>query len=326
MRKLILSIAALSMSLIAFSQAQFSGMAWSLQNHDVRSQAMGGTSSLANQFGMAGLGNPASIVFSEFTLVDQRVNLRGEYAGVDREKTFTFGASGGWQFYRPQATHFAYASASARIGIVGISAAYIAGFGASDDPYWKALNYVGRDRQINLGVAVRIFPIFSVGGSVKFITENYDVSGSRRKLFSGDLFAMLDWNGFRATAGVRNLSGSYRAGATDYRMPYSYVVGAGYKLDVLTDVFCFEVDAEYEAFRSGASLLSRAGFGASLRFLGFLAVRGGYNWGGASPVPTYASIGLGAGIARIIELEACYLFNRDGRSQDLMGFQLNVKF
>lgn len=56
-----------------------------------------------------------------------------------------------------------------------------------------------------------------------------------------------------------------------------------------------------------------------------LSVSGGYNWGGNSPLPTYGSIGLGVGIVKIIELEACYMFNRNN-SLNMIGAQLSVKF
>ncbi|MBQ9597259.1 MAG: hypothetical protein IJR34_03285 [Bacteroidales bacterium] len=289
-------------------------MTWAVQNHDVRSQAMGGTTSLSNQFGMSGIGNPASIVFFDYSLTSQRI---GSKQSGNKENFFTIGGTAGWHYFKPGNTHYAYAGATTRIAIVGVSASYIAGWA----PNWPWSSASPCHQQVNIGVGVRVLPYLSLGANVKYFSENTDASA---KLFAGDIFAMADYSGLRATLGVRNLSGSFTRGEASYRMPYSYVVGLGIKQDLIK-VLAFEVNGEYELYNYGGNYVHRAGVGAHLRFLGFLSVSGGYNWGGNSPLPTYGSIGLGVGIVKIIELEACYMFNRNN-SLNMIGAQLSVKF
>lgn len=289
-------------------------LTWGVQNHDVRSQAMGGTSSLSNQFGTSGIGNPASIVFFDYCLTNQRI---GSKKGETKENFFTIGGTAGWHYFKPGNTHYAYASASARIAIVGISATYIAGWA----PNWPWSSASPCHQQVNVGVGVRVLPYLSIGANVKYFSENTEASA---KLFSGDIFAMADYSGFRATLGVRNLSGSFNRGEGSYKMPYSYVVGLGVKQDLIK-ILTLEVSGEYELFNYGGNYVHRAGVGANLRFLGWLSVSGGYNWGGNSPLPTYGSIGLGGSIIKIIDIEACYMFNRYN-NLNMIGAQLSLKF
>ena len=298
--------------------ADYTPMSWSVLNHDIRSLAMGNTSSLSNQFGTSGIGNPASIVFFDYCLTDQRI---GSKKGDTKENFFTIGGTAGWHYYTPGDgyNHYTFASASTRIGIVGITASYLAGWKENAPWKWKSPCH----QQINVGIGVRVLPYLSVGANVKYLSEN---SWCYSNHVCADLFAMVDYSGLRATIGARNLSGPFIWNSTSYRLPNSYVVGLGIKQDLLK-ILAFEVNGEYELFNYGGNYVHRGGVGANLRFLGWISVSGGYNWGGNSPLPTYGSIGLGFRIIKIIDIEACYMFNRWGSGRlNMFGAQLSLKF
>jgi hypothetical protein len=158
------------------------------------------------------------------------------------------------------------------------------------------------DMHMNVGVAYRFLPFLSVGANVGYATSSLAKDYSYGAL-AADVYAMAQFSGLKVTAGVANVGTSVKAkNGTAFSLPTSVAFGAGYEMS-FADVHSVDVllDADYYFCGSFA-----AAAGATYTFKDLVVVRAGYRYGGASPIPSYASVGAGVKFAGA-KLDLAYL-------------------
>lgn len=145
------------------------------------------------------------------------------------------------------------------------------------------------DMQIGAGVAYRFLDFLSAGANVGYATSSL-AEGHSYGAVTADVFVMGAFSGLKVALGVSNLGTSVTSdGGAKFSLPTSVTLGAGYGktfgekhgIDLL-------LDADY--FLEGAIA---AALGAEYTFNDLVSVRAGYRYGGESPVPSFATVGLG---------------------------------
>lgn len=168
------------------------------------------------------------------------------------------------------------------------------------------------DMHMNVGVAYRFLPFLSVGANVGYATSSLAKDYSYGAL-AADVYAMAQFSGLKVTAGVANVGTSVKAkNGTAFSLPTSVAFGAGYEMS-FADVHSVDVllDADYYFCGSFA-----AAAGAAYTFKDLVVVRAGYRYGGASPIPSYASVGAGVKFAGA-KLDLAYLIGSSAMKNTL---------
>lgn len=149
------------------------------------------------------------------------------------------------------------------------------------------------DMQVNVGMAWRFLPYMSVGANIGYANSSL-AEGHSYGALAADVHVMAAFGGLKVTAGVANLGTSVEsASGVSFDLPASAAVGIGYGID-LADRHSIDayLDADYY-FSSGLAAAAGAGY----TFNDLVSVRAGYRYGGKTPVPSYASLGLGVRFA-----------------------------
>lgn len=162
--------------------------------------------------------------------------------------------------------------------------------------------YSPKDMQVNAAFAYRFLPFLSVGVNAGYASSSL-AEGSSYGTFVADAYLMGCFSDFKVALGVANLGGGVTsAGGAKFSLPSSVNLGAGYgKVFAEKHGIDVQLDADYY-FEGGVS----AAVGAGYTFNDLVSVRAGYRYGGESPVPSFASVGLGVKFIGI-RLDAAYL-------------------
>lgn len=140
-----------------------------------------------------------------------------------------------------------------------------------------------------VGAGYRISDVFSIGVNARYASSRLTDSYSFWS-FSGDLFVAMRLSSLSATAGVSHLGPSIKSsGAGPYSLPSSAAFGLGYDKS-LGEVLAARVQLTADYYISGAV---SAGAGVEMIVKELLSLRIGYNYGGESIIPSYASSGIG---------------------------------
>ena len=146
------------------------------------------------------------------------------------------------------------------------------------------------DMHLNVGLAWRFMSVLSLGANIGYasssLADEYSYSA-----ITADVFLMTKIAGVKATLGVANLGTSVTAAdKKTYSLPASAALGLGYEMAFAgVHSLDFALDADYY-FDGGLA----AAVGAEYAFNNLAFARVGYRYGGTTPVPSYASVGLGA--------------------------------
>ena len=168
------------------------------------------------------------------------------------------------------------------------------------------------DMHVNLGVAYRFLPFLSVGANVGYATSSLAKENSYGAL-AADVFAMAQFSGLRVTAGVANVGTSVKSkNGTAYCLPGSVALGAGYEM-AFADVHSVDVLLDADYYFSG---WFAAALGATYTYNDLVVVRAGYRYGGASPIPSYASVGAGVKFAGA-KLDLAYMIGSNAMKNTL---------
>ena len=158
------------------------------------------------------------------------------------------------------------------------------------------------DMHMNVGVAYRFLPFLSVGANVGYATSSLAKDYSYGAL-AADVYAMAQFSGLKVTAGIANVGTSVKAkNGTAFSLPTSVALGAGYEM-AFADVHSVNVLLDADYYFSGSFA---AAAGATYTFNDLVIVRAGYRYGGASPIPSYASVGAGVKFAGV-KLDLAYM-------------------
>lgn len=150
------------------------------------------------------------------------------------------------------------------------------------------------DLLVGAGVGFAITDFLSVGVNVKFAQTSV-ASDVNYSAIAGDAFLMFSKQGFSAAVGVASLGTPVKSGEQSYGLPTSAKVGLGYDVAFGTSAVSLAADADV-FFTGGVG----AALGAQYGWNDMVFVRAGFHLGtGQSPLPTYASVGLGAKFAGI---------------------------
>ena len=168
------------------------------------------------------------------------------------------------------------------------------------------------DMHMNVGVAYRFLPFLSVGANVGYATSSLAKDYSYGAL-AADVFAMAQFSGLRVTAGVANVGTSVKSKkGTAYSLPASVALGAGYEM-AFADVHSVDVLLDADYYFGG---WFAAAAGAAYTYNDLVVVRAGYRYGGASPIPSYASVGAGVKFAGA-KLDLAYLIGSSAMKNTL---------
>lgn len=168
------------------------------------------------------------------------------------------------------------------------------------------------DMHMNVGVAYRFLPFLSVGANVGYATSSLAKDYSYGA-FAADVFAMAQFSGLRVTAGVANVGTSVKAkNGTAFSLPTSVALGAGYEM-AFADVHSVDVLLDADYYFGG---WFAAAAGAAYTYNDLVVVRAGYRYGGASPIPSYASVGAGVKFAGA-KLDLAYLIGSSAMKNTL---------
>ncbi len=152
-----------------------------------------------------------------------------------------------------------------------------------------------------VGVSYRFLGFMSVGVNMGYATSSL-AEGQSYGTVTGDAFLMAKLAGLKVTAGVSNVLGKIKsASGAEFTLPASVALGAGYDLNFGKNAIEANVDVDY--FFGGALAAS---VGTGYTFNDLVSVRAGYRYGGESPIPSYASVGVG-GKFMGIKLDVAYV-------------------
>ena len=159
-----------------------------------------------------------------------------------------------------------------------------------------------------VGLSFKIAEFLSAGVNARLASQKI-AQGSSCKAFCGDIYAACRVGSFRAALGAMNLGTSVAGtdGGT-YSLPSSLRLGLGFALNPDGSRSRLEVNADADYyFESGFAFAG----GASYSYADYIIVRAGYRYGGATVIPSYASVGLGTRI-KGFRLDAAYALPLSG--------------
>ncbi len=153
-----------------------------------------------------------------------------------------------------------------------------------------------------VGVSYRFIDALSVGVNLGYATSSL-AEGQSYGTIAADAFLMAKFSDFKVAAGVSNFLGGIKSeSGAKFSIPASAAVGAGYG-KTFAEKHAVEANLDLDYFFSGGLA---AAVGAGYTFNDFVSVRAGYRYGGASPIPSFASVGAGVKFAGV-KLDLAYI-------------------
>ncbi len=173
-----------------------------------------------------------------------------------------------------------------------------------------------------VGVSYRFLDFMSAGVNFGYASSILP-GGQAYDTFAGDAFIMAKFYGVKVTAGVSNVLGSIEsAGGSKFCIPGSVAVGAGYGTS-FAEKHAVEANVDFDYFFDG---WIAASVGAEYTFNNMVSGRVGYRYGGESPVPSYASVGVG-GKFMGFKLDVAYLIaGSDSPMRNTLAVGLGYSF
>ena len=142
------------------------------------------------------------------------------------------------------------------------------------------------DLLLGIGAGYAFTSFLSAGINLNFARQTLSPS-SAYSAFAADVFLMYKYKGLKAAAGVANLGTPVKSGDYSFPIPSSAKLGASYTLPFGLG---FAADFDYY-FAGGVGVAA----GAQYAWNDMIFARAGYHFeSGKSPLPSYASVGLGA--------------------------------
>lgn len=177
--------------------------------------------------------------------------------------------------------------------------------------------FAPKDLVMGLGASLLLSECLSVGVTAKFVSSKLGASAEASAVCA-DVSAAFVKGGLRSSLNVRNLGGKVSYGTeTSSALPMMASASAAYAFND-----ALEAGAQIDYMLCGAFA---AGLGAQYRIKDIVAFRTGYHFGAPDAgIPSYASVGLGAGFAGI-SLNAAYLL-ASGSLEGTMLFGLGYSF
>ena len=214
---------------------------------------------------------------------------------------FNFAGGVTFQNYMPKldGTSYIGAGAAGKYGDLGFSLSFVRGSGEEIDEY----NFTPSESLINLGAAYNL-GLFALGVNVKLAKEQV-LSNHQNSAVAADLFASARFGAFDVEGGISSIGQKVKSQSTgSFSLPTAASLSGCYSAG---EEHHISARARADVFFSGGI---SAGLGVEYAWNGQIFARTGYHYGGNSPVPSFASAGLGLHIADF-NLNAAYLFASD---------------
>ena len=178
------------------------------------------------------------------------------------------------------------------------------------------------DIQVRAGASWRFLPFLSAGVNLGYASSSLaeDVAYGA---FVSDVFLMSKLADCKVSLGVANLGSAVVSASGDrFSLPSSMVLGVGYdKLLADTHNVEFAVDMDY--YFDGALAVSAC---AEYSYKDIFSVCTGYRYGGSSLLPSYLSVGAGAGFYGV-RLDVAYVIPvSDSPLSNTLSLQLGYSF
>ena len=158
--------------------------------------------------------------------------------------------------------------------------------------------FTPKDLLLGIGAGFAFTPFLSAGVNLNFSNQKVSADASY-SAFAADIFLLFKKDGLRASAGVANLGTRVKAGETTFPIPSSAKLGASYTLP-----FGLGFAADFDYYFAGGIAICA---GAQYTWKDIVFVRAGYHFEDKkSPLPSYASIGIGGKFFGI-HLDVSYL-------------------
>ncbi len=268
--------------------------------------------------GGTGLTETASVSYAAFT----------NAAAIPFSES-TLDVSAGYMMWQPSSVNSNVASVGAAFNLKG-KLGVAAGLYYGINPEYTVSNSSGTtssafrpsDIHAAVGVSYRFLKFLSVGVNFGYATSSLAEEYSYGSV-TGDAFLMAKFAGFKVTAGVSNVLGKITAAnGTEFNLPASMAFGAGYGTS-FAEKHAIDAALDIDYF-FGGSLAASAGAGYTFNDL--VSVRAGYRYGGESPIPSYASVGVG-GKYLGIKLDVAYLIaGADSPMANTLAVSLGYNF
>jgi len=152
-----------------------------------------------------------------------------------------------------------------------------------------------KEMAVSAGASFRVAKGLSVGADVKYLSSKLSPEAAASTV-GADVSLAYFGKGISAGLAFCNIGGKLNYGKSAYPMPMMAKAGAAYEIKGFTA----SLEADY-VFNEGFM----AGIGAEYWIVNIVAVRAGYHYGN-KPIPSYASVGLGAKFFGV-QLNATYL-------------------
>lgn len=276
-KNILLTLAVALLPVIASAQTS-TALPFLRINRDAKTSAMGGIEAIS------GLYNPAAVPFT----------------GSDITASYQMWAPGGSK--STNINVLGGIKIGKRLGIT-ILGAYQAGqeYTTFDAAGKAGGTYAPSDLLAGVGVGFAITDFLSVGVNAKFANSTL-AADAKYSAFAGDAFVMFAKGGLKASLGVASLGTPVKSGEYAYSLPSSVKAGVGYTAGFGKSAV--DVAADFDYFFVGGI---GAGLGTQYAWNDMVFVRAGFHVGsGKSPLPTYASLGLGFKFAGV-HIDASWL-------------------
>lgn len=165
-------------------------------------------------------------------------------------------------------------------------------------------SFTPTDLLIGLGAGFSFTSFLSAGVNLNFASQKL-APGTSYNAFAADIFLLFKKDGLKASAGVANIGSKVNG----YSIPSSARLGASYCLP-----FGLGFAADFDYYFAGGLAI---GAGAQYGWNDMVFVRAGYHFeNGKSPLPSYASLGLGAKFYGV-HLDVSYLLASEALANTL---------
>ena len=198
----------------------------------------------------------------------------------------------GFTSWAPSGT-IAVAGGSLSLGKIGVAAGLVQGTHTAYDVTNESGSVVGSfkptDTQVSAGISYKVLPFVSVGAKLGYATSKLSDKYSYGAV-NADVMAMAKFGALKTAFGVKNLGTAVTsASGAKFALPTHIALGAGYGM-TLAEKHSIDalVDADY--YLEGGIAIAA---GVEYSMDNFVFVRGGYRYGGNSPIPSFASLGAG---------------------------------
>lgn len=168
------------------------------------------------------------------------------------------------------------------------------------------------DMHLSAGLSWRLLPFLSIGADIGYASSRLAAEYSYGAL-TADVFAMAKFSDFKLAVGVSDLGTGITSVSGDvFSLPSAVTLGLGYNRS-FAEKHSIEaaLDADYFFYGGFAAAL-----GAGYTFNDLVSVRAGYRYSADSPVPSFASVGIGAKFLGI-RLDVAYLMSSTAAANTL---------